>query len=69
MELALRPAQRPWKAALLALLFILVVGFGAAALLRGAGRDARGAMCRCPHTTPSGRCICPPLGSSCACER
>lgn len=70
MELAIRhhPSTGLWKAALLALLFIMLLGFG---LTRGhrLPPPAAGTMCRCPHTNPAQRCFCPPLGNSCACEK
>lgn len=66
MNAAIRPGPQPWKAALLALLFILVVGFGAAIALRSSGAVRR---CRCHDMSPANKCFCPPLGNSCHCDR
>lgn len=70
MELAIDTrGPHPWKAALLALLFILLLGFGTAWLAHRPQAPVAGAMCRCPHTNPAQRCFCPPLGNSCQCEK
>lgn len=66
MNLALRPGPKPWMIALMALLFVLLMGFGTMIAMRTTGAVRR---CRCHDMSPANKCFCPPLGSACACER